>query len=67
MSLKAIRAMLEQMDGVPGQGEALAEVEAIEKAAKDIDDNLCAQVFGSNPEKIDAALRVLQSIAENAP
>lgn len=46
---------------------AIAEVEAIEKAAKDLDDNLAAQVFGSNGEKIEAALNLLQRIAEQAP
>lgn len=50
-----------------GLNKALSEVEAIEKAAKDLDDNLAAPIFGTNPDKIDAALRVLQSVAENAP
>lgn len=50
-----------------GLNKALSEVEAIEKAAKDLDDNLAAQVFGSNGDKIEAALNLLQRIAEDAP
>lgn len=46
--------------------EALAEVEAIERAAKDLDDNLVAQVFASNPEKVQAALDLMAKIAEGA-
>lgn len=46
--------------------ESLAEVEAIERAAKDIDDNLCAQVYASNAKKVEAALKVIASVAENA-
>lgn len=46
---------------------ALAEVENIEMAAKVIDENLCAQVFASNPDWVDAALSVLESIAREAP
>lgn len=33
MSTKAIREALAQLEGTPGYGEALAEVEAIERAA----------------------------------
>lgn len=47
--------------------ESLAEVEAIERAAKDLDDNLAAQVFASNPEKVEAALDLMESIARDAP
>lgn len=67
MSTKAIREALKQLDGTPGVDEALAEVEAIERAAKDLDDNLAAQVFASNPEKVVAALDLMAKIAEQTP
>lgn len=76
MSTKAIRKTLMMMkmdpmsqdfDDRPAYTAALSEVEAIERAAKVIDDNLCAQVYASNAEKVEAALKVVASVAENAP
>lgn len=80
MSTKAIREALELLDGLSGDQSrtvrehiarvtrgARSEVLAIERAAKDLDDNLAAQVFGSNGDKIEAALNLLQRIAEDAP
>lgn len=74
MSTKAMREALKMMGEAGGTNrwvnahdEALAEVEAIEKAAKDLDDNLAAQVFASNPEKVEAALDLMAKIAEQAP
>lgn len=78
MSVKKIEEALELLSGLQGSagtsktyravGEAVvsarAEVAAIKQAAKDLDDNLAAQVFGSNGEKIEAALNLLQCIAE---
>lgn len=43
---------------------AWLEVEAIEKAAVVIDDNLAAQVFASNANLVEKALDVMASIAK---
>lgn len=45
---------------------ARAELEAIRKAARDLDDNLPAQVFGTNTSKVLAALNMLAAIALEA-
>lgn len=72
MSTKALRTVVGMM-GCSGTPEkclhcgVTRELEAIERAAKDLDDNLAAQVFASNPEKVEAALDVMESIAKDAP
>ena len=72
MSTKALRTIAGMMgcSGVPEKClhcGATREVEAIERAAKDLDDNLAAQVFASNPEKVVAALDLMAKIAEQTP
>jgi hypothetical protein len=47
--------------------DARAELEAIEKAARALDENLAAQVFASNPEQVEQALDLMESIAKQEP
>lgn len=75
MSTKAIREALEELLFLGGDSKrtcatydaAIDELRRIERAAQDLDNNLAAQVFASNPEKVEAALKVIASVAEDSP
>ena len=75
MSTKKLREALEELLFLGGDSKrtcatydaAIEELRRIERAAKDLDDNLAAQVFASSPEKVEAALKVIASVAESAP
>lgn len=75
MSTKAIRKFLHTYGrNAPLDGErhrlaqeAREEVEAIEKAAKALDERLPGRFSPENPPEVIGALNLMQSIARDAP